>query len=171
MTARVAPLSCAADRVRATALVDSAGPYVGTDGFTLVHALDTVSAALLRGAGINDTAGRAILAALWDRPVGTAEGFVPPRTPWRTELERDFLRDLGQRIHVIRRARHRTSSDVCRVLNLRPVDLHDLEHGAAMPNALLLYRLAAVLQVPVPMLIDPNATPLKVLRLLASGRP
>lgn len=170
MSAPAAPLSRAPDRLRAAALVDSAAPYVGTDGFTLVQALDTVCAALLRGAGINDVAARAILAALWDHPVGTPDSFLPPRTPRRTEQEREFLRDLGQRVHVVRRARRRTGSDVCRMTEVRPVDLHDLEQGEATPTALLLYRLAAALQVPVPMLVDPNATPLKVLRLLASDQ-
>lgn len=171
MTARVAPLSRAADRLRAAALVDTASRHFGTDGFTLVQAVDTVSAALLRGAGISDDVGRAILEALWDHPVGSADAFVPPRTPRRTEQEREFMRDLGQRLHVIRRARRRSSSDLCRILDLRPVDLHDLEQGQATPTVLLLYRLAAVLQVPVPMLVDPKATPLKVLRLLAAGEP
>jgi hypothetical protein len=166
---QVAPLSRAVDRLRAAALIDSTRRYLGTDGFTLVQALDTVCAALLRGAGINDTAARAILAALWDHPIGTADAFVPPRTPRRTEQEREFLRELGQRVHVVRRARRRSSSDLCRMLDLRSVELHDLEHGEATPTALLLYRLAAVLQVPLPMLVDPNATPLKVLRLLGSG--
>ena len=95
---------------------------------------------------------------------------VPSRTPRRTELERAFLQDIGQRVHVIRLARHRTVEDVCRVIDLRPIALLDLEQGDATPNALLLHRLAAVLQVPVPMLVDPTATPLKVLRLLAAGR-
>ena len=55
------------------------------------------------------------------------------------------------------------------MLDLRPVDLHDLEQGDATPTALLAYRLAAALQVSVPMLGDPKASPLAVLRLLASG--
>jgi transcriptional regulator with XRE-family HTH domain len=96
---------------------------------------------------------------------------VPARTPRRTELERVFLRELGERVHGLRRARHRSVEDVCRVTDLRPPALLDLEHGDSTPTALLLYRLAAALQVPVPMLVDPKATPLKVLRLLAAGQP
>ena len=45
---------------------------------------------------------------------------------------------------------------------------------AAVPpkpsNALSLYRLADALRVPVPMLLDEKATPLKVLRLLTGLR-
>lgn len=66
------------------------------------------------------------------------------RPSWRYT----FLRDIGQRIHIIRRARHRTTDDVARLIGLRPLDLHDPEHGEATANALLLYRLAAALQVP-----------------------
>lgn len=170
MTGRVAPLSRAADRLRATALVESASPHVGSDAFTLLNALDTLCSALLRGAGVNDDAARAVLAALWDQPVGTADAFPPPRTPRRTERERQFQRELGQRLHVVRRARRRSSSDLCRELGLLPAQLHDLEQGTVTPTALLLYRIAAALQVPVPLLVDPDATPLKLLRLIADGR-
>jgi hypothetical protein len=166
-----APLSLVRERERAAAVLDSAPHFPAVDTVTLIDALDAVCAALLRSAGLSNTAARAVLAALWDDPVPSAALDVPARTPRRTELESAFLRDLGQRIHIIRRARHRSTEDVCGVLGLRPLDLLDLEQGTAMPNALLLYRLAAVLQVPVPILVDPKATPLKVLRLLAAGRP
>ena len=165
------PLSLVRERERAAAVLGSARHFPAVDSVTLIDAVDAVCAGLLRSAGLSDSAARAVLAALWDDPVPSAALDVPVRTPRRTELESAFLRDIGQRIHVIRRARHRSTDDVARVIGLRPLDLHDLEHGEATPNALLLYRLAAALQVPVPMLVDPKATPLKVLRLLAAGRP
>jgi hypothetical protein len=165
-----APLGGVKERVRATAMADSTSRRPGIDGFTLIETIDSVCAAILRGAGINDIAARAIMAALWDEPVHCTALDPPPRTPWRTDVESEFLRDVGLRVHVIRRARHRSSEDLCRVLSLRPLDLLDIEEGVATPTALLLYRLAMVLQVPVPMLVDPKATPLKVLRLLAPAR-
>ena len=164
------PLSLVKDRERAAEIVEAAPHFPAVDAITLIDALDAVCAALLRSAGLADTAARAVLAALWDEPVPSAALDVPQRTPWRTEVESAFLSDLGQRIHIVRRVRHRSSADVCRVIGLRPPDLLDLEQGTAMPSALLLYRLAVALQVPVPMLVDPKATPLKILRLLA-GRP
>lgn len=165
------PLSLVKERERAAEVLDSAPHFPAVDAGTPIDALDAVCAALLRGAGLSDTAARAVLASLWDDPVPSAALDRPPRTPRRTEAESGFLRDLGQRIHVIRRARRRSTDDVCRAIGLRPLDLLDLEQGDATPNALLLHRLAAVLQVPVPMLLDPNPTPLKVLRMLAAGRP
>jgi DNA-binding XRE family transcriptional regulator len=152
-------------------LVESARPDLRTDASTLVHSLEAVSAGLLRGAGIGDDAARAILGTLWDAPVETSTAAVPPRTPRRVEQERLFLRDLGERVKVIRRARHRSGDDLCRTLDLPRADLHDLESGLVAPSVLLLYRLAAVLQVPVPMLVDPRATTEKVIRLLAVGQP
>jgi hypothetical protein len=165
------PLTRVSDRERAATIVETAPHFPRVDANTLVDALDAVSAALLRSAGLSDTAARAVLAALWDQPVPSAALDVPPRTPRRTDREREYLRDLGQRIHVIRRARRRSSADICRTLDLHPEVLRDLEQGNAIPNALLLHRLAAALQVPVPMLVDPTATPRKVLRLLAAGYP
>jgi DNA-binding XRE family transcriptional regulator len=165
------PLSRAEHRARATALVETARPDMPTDASTLVHSLEAVSAALLRGAGVGDDAARTILGTLWDAPVHTSTATVPPRTPRRVEHERVFLRQLGERVKVIRRARHRSSDDLARILDLAPLDLRNLEAGFVAPSVLLLYRLAAVLQVPVPMLVDPRATPAKVLRLLAVGQP
>ncbi len=84
--------------------------------------IEHVSAALLRGAGIGDDAARAVLDALWEQPSGTADTPVPPR---RAGDERRYVRELGQRLHVVRRVRRRSSSDVCRLVDLRPVEVHD----------------------------------------------
>jgi hypothetical protein len=165
------PLSLVRDRERAAAVLGAARHFPAVDAVAVVDSIDAVCAALLRAAGLCDPSARAVLAALWDDPVPSGALDVPPRTPRRTELERVFLRELGERVHVLRRARHRSVEDVCRVIDLRPPALLDLEHGDGTPTALLLYRLAAALQVPVPMLVDSKATPLKVLRLLAAGQP
>jgi hypothetical protein len=45
--------------------------------------------------------------------------------------------------------------------------LHDIEAGDLWPSALHLHRLAAAFAVPLPMLVDDKATPLRVLRLLS----
>lgn len=129
MTAGRRALSRAPHRLRATAVLESARPVVGTDAFTLVEAVETVCAALLRSSGVNDDAARAVLAALWDQPPGTADAFIPPRTPRRAEHERRYARDLGQRLHLIRRARRRSSHDLCRILDVSPIDLHELEQA------------------------------------------
>lgn len=92
---------------------------------------------------------------------------TPTRTLRRSEREREFLSELGQRIHVIRRARRLSRPRVTRLTGISSDQLADIEQGIAMPNALSLYRLAEALRVPPPMLLDEKATPLKVLRLLA----
>src|SRR5215217_2061107 len=97
-----APLSLVRERERAAAVLGSARHFPAVDAVTLIDALDAVCAALLRSAGLSDPAARAVLAALWDDPVPSATSDVPPRTPRRTELENAFLRDVGQRVHVIR---------------------------------------------------------------------
>lgn len=171
MTTLERALSLATARARAQAVLESAHPCVGADAFTVVSALESVSAALLRSAGVDDATAREVLSVLWNQPPGIAGGFIPPRTPRRVEFGREYIRDLGQRLHVIRRVRRRSSSDIARELDLRTVELHDLEQGTAMPTALLLYRLAVLLQVPVPLLVDPKATPEYVLRLLRAGYP
>src|SRR5205823_3025482 len=101
------PLSLVRERERAAAVIDSAPHFPAVDTVTLIDALDAVCAALLRSAGLSDAAARAVLAALWDEPVPSAALDVPKPTPRRSEAESAFLRDLGQRIHVIRRALRR----------------------------------------------------------------
>jgi hypothetical protein len=105
-----------------------------------------VCAALLRGAGVDDATAREVPSVLWNQPPGIAGGFIPPRSPRRIDHERAYVRDLGLRLHVIRHIRRRSSSEVAEELDLRTVEVHDLEQGTAMPTVLLLYRLA----VPAP---------------------
>ena len=101
---------------------------------------------MLRGAGVDDATAREVPSVLWNQPPGIAGGFIPPRSPRRIDHERAYVRDLGLRLHVIRHIRRRSSSEVAEELDLRTVEVHDLEQGTAMPTVLLLYRLA----VPAP---------------------
>jgi hypothetical protein len=45
--------------------------------------------------------------------------------------------------------------------------LRDIEAGDLPPTSVHLYRLAQAFAVPLPLLVDENATPLRVLRLLS----
>lgn len=71
-------------------------------------------------------------------------------------------------MHVVRRARRLTVTGVHRRTGVEPFVLRDLEAGRAWPSLVLLIRLAEAFQVPLPMLVDDRATPLRVLRLLAT---
>ena len=72
---------------------------------------------------------------------------------------------------MLRRARRLTRHGVRTRTGLGTSLLIDLENGAAAPSVLTLYRLAEAFQVPLPMLVDEDATPLRVLRLLADLQP
>jgi hypothetical protein len=48
-----------------------------------------------------------------------------------------------------------------------PYLLRDLEAGDLWPSSHHLYRLAHAFGVPLPMLVDDQATPLRILRLLS----
>jgi hypothetical protein len=46
--------------------------------------------------------------------------------------------------------------------------LHDIERGTGVPTALALYRRADLLEVPLPLMLDPRTTPLDMLRDIAA---
>ena len=77
---------------------------------SLVLTTDAASTAVLRTAGIPTEDARPILAALWWHPTHPADQKpIRPRSPNGDKAgERQFIRDLGQRIHVIRHARRLT---------------------------------------------------------------
>lgn len=136
----------------------------------LVLTLDAVSAAVLRTATIPDTEAIPILAALWQQPERMADSPAPVRREAATSPRGAYLPGLGQRIHVVRRARRLTAAGVSRRAGIHVSVLRDLEAGVSWPTLPLLLRLAAVFQVPVAMLVDDAATPLRILRLLATTR-
>lgn len=135
----------------------------------LIETLDAVSATVLHAAGITDTLAVQILAALWQQPGRITD---PEPRPHRsraaaTDREEVFLRELGERVHVIRCARRLTPGGIYRRTGIPIPALQELEAGRAWPSVFFLYRLAQVFEVPLPMLVDPKATPVRVLRLLA----
>jgi hypothetical protein len=136
---------------------------------SIVLTLDAVSAAVLRTPGVVLDEARAILAALWQQPERIAS-VVPPRLdparPGSTGWGPDYLTGLGERIHVIRRARRLTITGLRHRIGLSVADLRDLEAGVAWPSLPVLVRIADAFQVPVPLLVDERATPLRILRLL-----
>ena len=132
---------------------------------SLALALDGVAAAVFQTVGVNTGESRAILAAMWRQPL--TAGSRPAPQVRRAEREHEFLTSLGERIHVIRRARRITLVGVSRRTGM-PVDMLKLvEAGTLVPSLLGLRLLAELFQVPLPMLVDAKATPLRVLRLLA----
>jgi ribosome-binding protein aMBF1 (putative translation factor) len=74
--------------------------------------------------------------------------------------EQQFVRDLGQRIHVIRHARRLTPTGVRNRTGIPPYLLRDFEAGDLWPSSHHLYRLAQAFAVPLPLLVDHEATPL-----------
>ena len=135
---------------------------------SLVLTLDAVSTAVLRAAGVPAADAWPILAALWQVPERITDSPIYRRRP--TEPASDYLLGLGERVHVVRRARRLTLTGVHRRTEISVSVLRDLEAGVASPTLVMLLRLADVFQVPVAMLVDEKATPLRILRLLAAAQ-
>lgn len=164
------PLTRTADRARAAAIVAGALHVTPIRSFTLVETVDAVSAAVLRTAGLDDTTIRAVLAALWEHPLPAAPAGQPTRGLQLTDREREFLRDLGQRLRTVRAARRLAPPVIRRMTGIAGDQLGDIERGIAVPTVLGLHRIADVLQVPLPLLVDQTHTPLELLRLLADSQ-
>jgi hypothetical protein len=158
----------------APALVRSATGLPPLAAHSVVLTTDATATAVLRAAGIPLEDARPILAGLWPLTPGRAD----PRPARRPAVgvqddagrrEQHFVRDLGQRIHVVCHARRLTATGVRNCAGTAPYLLRDLEAGDLWPSTLHLYRLARAFAVPLPLLVDNNTTPLRILRLL-SGR-
>ena len=139
---------------------------------SLVLTTDAASTAVLRTAGIPTEDARPILSALWWHPTRPADPKpvrpVLARSPYASEQEeRQFVRDLGQRIHVIRHARRLTPDGVRNRAGIPPYLLRDIEAGDLPPSAVQLHRLSSAFALPLPLLVDDKVTPLRVLRLLS----
>jgi transcriptional regulator with XRE-family HTH domain len=154
----------ASDRDRALALVRAATGLPPLAAHSVVLTTDATATAVLRAAGIPPEDARPILATLWPQAPRPADPR-PPNRPVvgvqdeavRRELQ--FVRDLGERIHVIRHARRLTAAGVRNRTGIAPYLLRDLEAGDLWPSMLHLYRLAQAFAVPLPMLVDDQATP------------
>jgi hypothetical protein len=164
-----AQLTRTAERVRAAAIVAAALRCPTSEAITLVETIDTLSAAVLRIAGMRDAAIRAVLAALWSYP---ATAPIPAAEPGRrlrlTDREGEFLLDLGERVHILRRARWQDAPAVWRSTGIPADQLFDIERGTGVPTALAQYRLADLLEVPLPMPVDSRTSPLDMLRDIAA---
>ena len=134
----------------------------------LAVALDNVTASVFSTVGISPADARAVLATMW-RPQHVLESdrTAQRRPIGRTRIERDrqFLRDLGERIHVTRRARRLTLTGAARGTGIPAEMLRLVEAGEIPPTLLGLRYLADTLKVPLALLVDDKATPLRVLRL------
>jgi hypothetical protein len=132
--------------------------------YRMVEVVDAVSVAVLRTAGADDPTARDVLATLWEQfRAPTAD--IPTPTLRRSDRERE-LRGLGERIRVVRRGRRLSRPRAGRLAGIGPDQLADLERGSATPNALTIHRLADVLQVPLPLLVDEKQAPVDLLRQL-----
>ena len=144
------------------------GAHTRRAAITLVETIDTLSAAVLRIAGLRDPAIRTVLAALWTYPIAAASAAEPARRLRLSDREREFLLDLGERVHILRRARQQDAPLVWRATGIPADQLLDIERGTGVPTALALYRLADLLEVPLPLLLDARTTPLDMLREIAA---
>ena len=84
------------------------------------------------------------------------------------DRDREYLVALGERVRIIRRARRMSKVAVGQRAGLDRIYLGRLEGGCHNPTAITLRHLARALAVPVPLLVDEKATPLRVLRLLGN---
>jgi hypothetical protein len=139
---------------------------------SLVLTLDATSAAVLRTVGVTMADARPILSALWQQPARITDMtplLRPAPLPGSADRDREFLNGLGERIHVTRRARRLSQATVQAHTRIDVGLLRDIEAGAVSPSTLTVLRLADAFQVPLPMLVDEKATPLRILRLLADA--
>jgi hypothetical protein len=155
MTMDTVPLHLTApleNRRLATSLVTRVTGLPLIAAHSLVLTTDAASTAVLRTAGIPTEDARPILAALWWHPTRPADPRpVRPRLPQTEQaLDRQFLRDLSQRIHVIRHARRLTLDGVRHRTSIPPYLLGDIEAGDLPSTAVQLHRLARALGVPLP---------------------
>ena len=162
------PLTQPGDRGRATAIVAGALRCTLVQASTLLTTVDALSVSVLGIAGMDEASIRAAMAALWDHPLRSAPAGEPIRRLRVTDREREFLRDLGVRIHIVRRARRLETAVVRRATSIPGDQLIDVERGIAIPTVLALYRLGDTLQVPLPLLIDEKQAPIDLLRELAA---
>jgi hypothetical protein len=164
----LSPLTQPRDRGRAEAIVASVLRCTLIEATTLLNTVDALSTAVLRIAGLDEASIRAAMAALWEHPVRSSPAGEPLSRLRLTDREREFLRDLGGRIHVVRRARRMETPAIRRLTSIPGEQLIDLERGIAVPSILALYRLSDTLQVPLPLLVDEKQAPIDLLRKLAA---
>ena len=155
------------NRELTTSLVQSATGLPPAGAHSIVLTLDATATAVLQAAGITVEESRLILSALFRHPARLHERPIKPSATATGGQEQRFQHELGQRIHVIRHARRLTPAGIEHRTGIKPCVLRVVEDGDLWPSGLHLYRLATAFAVPLPMLVDHKATPLRVLRLLS----
>ena len=162
------PLTTAAQRSRATAILTGAQLRPAAASAALIETLDLICAAVVRTAGVDTATARMALAALWEHPVQSAVAAQPRRQLRISDREREFLRDLGERIRFVRGARRKPIARIALATGIPYDQIGDLERGVGLPTLLGLYRLGEALETPLPLLLDETKTQLDLLRALAS---
>jgi hypothetical protein len=146
---------------------------------SLLLAVDNVTASVFGTISIRPADTRSVLTTMWSPQVTlhgdsggefVARATVHPRSRVRIQQDRQFLRELGERLHVIRRARRIGLEHAAHGTGVPPDMLRLVEAGDLPPSLLGLRAFADLYQVPLPMIVDAKATPVRVLRLLA-GQP
>jgi hypothetical protein len=143
------------NRERAIDLVRTATGLPEIAANSLVLTLDATSAAVLRTAGITMADARLILSAVLQQPARITDMsplLRPAPIPGSVERDREFLRGLGERIHVTRRARRLSEATVQAHVRIDAGLLRDIEAGAICPSTLTVLRLADEFRVPPAML-------------------
>jgi hypothetical protein len=161
------PFTTTGQRARAGAVIAGALDRPSIDASALMETIDLLSAAVLSAAGVDEATARIALAALWEHPTRSSPAAEPRRRIQISDREREFVRDLGQRLRMVRGARRLHAARVAHFTGVPYDQLLDIERGAGIPTVLGLYRLGETLQVPLPLLMDDRKTPLDVLRILA----
>ncbi len=70
---------------------------------------------------------------------------------------------VGAAIRDFRRRRHWSQAELARRIGMRPPPFNNIERGRNLPSTPVLYRIAAVLEVPVDVLLDPTGVQRKYL--------
>lgn len=157
-------------RTRAAAIICGALSCSSMTASALVETVDLVSATVLQAAGLSRASARMVLAALWEHSTRVAAAADSGRQLRISDREREFLRDLGERVRMLRGGRRLHAAHVAQATRIPADQLGDLERGYGIPSVLALYRLAEVLEVPLPLLVDDTKTPLDLLRAVAGMR-
>ena len=68
-----------------------------------------------------------------------------------TDNERKFISDIGNRIVELRRKKGISQEMLADQMKIAPRSLSDIENGKCSPNSIMIYRIAAVLGIPMPI--------------------
>ena len=72
----------------------------------------------------------------------------------QTDLEKNFLKDLGANIAKLRKAQNLSQLDLCAKINMEKSNLSAIENGRQNPTSLTLLRISLALSKSVKSLFD-----------------